>query len=731
MRGAGRAVLCGAVLAGVLVAGSAVARADALDVQVGVGGVHRTGVWTPIVVALPEAQPAGGTWRVWVEDPDGQWVRSPAAMSTPGAGVARVRLRARFGRPDGGVQLEGPVDGGASHRTFVAVPPALAADERVLLVIGALDAADRAARLMAREDGSTPRVISVADPRDLAAGAPGMTARDLDGIDQIVICGTALAAEPDELARDVLEAIDGWVQGGGSLVFIAGESAARVAPAGSIAARWLPGPLGTPGRVERLVPLRRSAALETFGRAGRPLDKAALAGLQVPLLADAGRLDGTVVAFEGRSAADLPLVVRSVRGFGTRTWLGIDIDRPAFRAWPGTDTLLVELLEQHERKAAGGRAGESAGAALDLAGQLRAAVDRFPGVAPVPFELIAGLGLLYVACLYPLDWWLTARGGRPTLAWVSLPVIVALFSGVAWSAGQRWKGADWRRSVASVVDVDMASGFVRGRSWTGAWSPANASLDVGAAQAVAAAVRSPDLAVSWCAATGRGLGGTDAPAAHPALGARDYFYAENLAGLAGVPIAADASRLFEADWTASSGTAGSPAMIVASLERDAQAALRGVVESRLPFALEGCVLVHAGWLYDVGGLEPGGRFEPSAGRGPRSLAGALTRRAAAKDRDVSERWDTASTDVDRILEIAGLYRAAGGSSYTSLDAGGLARLDLSPVLDTGRAVLIGRGPAGTDWRIQAATGHDASTLAPAAAQTAIWRFVLPLEPRQP
>ena len=143
------------------------------------------------------------------------------------------------------------------------------------------------------------------------------------------------------------------------------------------------------------------------------------------------------------------------------------------------------------------------------------------------------------------------------------------------------------------------------------------------------------------------------------------------------------------------------------------------------------MLVHAGWLYDVGRLEAGGRFEPAAGRGPRSLAGALTRRAAAKDRDVSERWDTASTDVDRILEIAGLYRAAGGSSYTSLDAGRLARLDLSPVLDTGRAVLIGRGPAGTTWRVQASTGHDASPPAAAAEQTTIWRFVLPLEPRQP
>jgi hypothetical protein len=725
MHGAGRVLMIGAALVGI-----AAARADTPEVRVGIGGVHRTGAWTPVVVTLPGFQPAG-PWHVWAEDPDGQWVRSPAATLAPGADAPRLRFRVRFGRPAGGVQVEGPGEGGDARRTFVPVPPALAPDEPVLLVIGELDAVDRAARLMAREEGARPRVIRVAAPRDLAAGAAGITARDLDGIDRIVVCAAALAGAGDDLSSGVLEAVDGWVRDGGSLVFIAGASAARVAMPGSAAARWLPGPLAAEGRVERLVPLRRSAALETFGRAGRPLDKAALAGLEVPLLEAADRLDGVVVAFEGRSAADLPLVVRTVRGFGTVTWLGIDVDRPAFRSWPGTDTLLVELLEQHASPAAGGRAGEAARGAIDLAGQLRAAIDRFPGVAPVPFELIAGLGLLYVACLYPLDWWLTSRGGRPALAWLSLPVIVALFSGLAWGAGRRWKAAEWQSSLAGIVDVDAVSGLMRGRSWAGTWSPANALLDVAASSAADVGGAGTDVAVSWSAAAGRGLGGTDAPAPHPALGARDYAYADGLAGLTGVPIAADSSRLFEAAWAARTEERDAQAMIQAALVRDAQAALRGSIESRLPFALEDCVLVHAGWLYDVGRLEPGGRFEPAAGRGPRSLAGALTRRVAAKDRDVAERWDATAADVARILEIAGLYRAAGGSAYTGLEAGRLARLDLSPVLDTGRAVLVGRGPAGTDWRGRAAAGQDStSDLAP-AAQTAVWRFVLPLEPRQP
>ena len=108
MRGASRALVSVVVLVGCVAAS-----AEAIDVEVGLGGMHRTGAWTPVVVALPGSQSAAGPWHVWVEDPDGQWVRSPAAVGTTGDGGARLRFRARFGRPAGGVQVEGPTDGGA------------------------------------------------------------------------------------------------------------------------------------------------------------------------------------------------------------------------------------------------------------------------------------------------------------------------------------------------------------------------------------------------------------------------------------------------------------------------------------------------------------------------------------------------------------------------------------------------------------------------------------------
>ena len=707
-------IMAGLVL---LLASPSRSRAEGtIDVAVGIAGSARTGSWTPVVVESDAA-----AMHASAEDPDGQFVRSPAAAA-PG----RSRFQVRFGRPQAPLLLESNGTNGRAVFTRLAAPAPLPSSELVLLVIGDLPAAERAARLLAGEQGPRLRVVKAADAQSLAAGAPGMTPRDFDGIDAAVVCGSAVAtALENPLAQDVLAALDGWVRRGGRLVFIAG---ARSAPAAADMARWLPGPPGTTGRVDRLVPLRRATAIETFGRADRPLEKAALAGLEVPLLADAAKIDGVIEAFEGAKPADLPLVVRSARGFGAVTWIGLDLDQGAFRNWQGTDRLLAELLVGRAAgKPQAGRAGETRSDTLDLAGQLRLAIDRFPGVSAIPFELIAALGLLYVACLYPLDWWLVSRrGGRPWLAWLSLPVLVAAFSGLAWAAADRWKGDEWRSSRACVTDVDTTTGFVRGFSWAGIWSPVNATIDVSAAPGVMIAANAAhDTAVTWYGASGRALGGPDAASAHPSLAAAGYRYGATLDALEGIPIAAASSRLFEAEWTAD--WAGAP-VVTAALEREAQGTLRGSIESGLPFVLQDCVLVHAGWLYDVGRLAPGVAFDPAEGRGPRSLAGALTRRTAVKDRDVPLRWDVGGHDIDRILEVAGFHAAAGGASYTSLELGRLGRLDLSALVTLDRAVLIGRGPAGTQWRERRADAGaaDIPHLPSSVQDDGLWRIVLPI-----
>lgn len=703
------------------------------NVAVGLEGAWRSGGWTPVVIESADAA-AGDAVVVWADDPDGQAVGSPPAPYTRVEAGGRARVRVRIGRPSGSLRVErvrpsaagsgsgGSAGGASAAGEIVPLGRPLDPLEKLIVVVGDLPAVARAARLVVREGLPRARIVSVADPRSL-----GVDALDYSAADAIIVCGRAVIAAGTPAAA-ALRGIDEWVRQGGRLVLVAGASAADPAFSASPAADWLPGPPGTRGTVERLVPLRRATALETYARAGRPLDRGAIDGLQAPLLADARRLEGLIEAFEGTAPGDLPLVVRSPRGFGTVTWVGIDVDQGAFRSWAGTETLVVELLGGRPPAENAGRSGEAAAQGQDLTGQLRAAVDQFPGVKAVPFEIVAALALSFILFLYPIDWVIVSGGqGRHRLAWLTLPLAVAAFTGAAWWTARHWKGREWRASRADMVDIDQAPaagvagpGIARGVSFAGIWSPANDRLAVAARPAAGVPAGSARMAVSWLAASGRGMGSTDAAASHPGLATGDYMSSAGLGGLEGVPIAADSSRLFETQWTAS---ATAPA-VAATLRRGAQGTLTGTIENRLPWPLEGCILLHAGWLWDVGDLDPGGRFDAGVGRGPRSLAAGLTRRTTVKDREVNERWDIGGVDALRILEIAGFHDAVGGSGYTALEAGRLARLDLSPLLEVGRAVLVGRGPPGTDWTA-AATNAGAVPSAD-RGQRGLWRIVIPV-----
>ncbi|MBM4023157.1 MAG: hypothetical protein FJ284_13145 [Planctomycetes bacterium] len=586
----------------------------------------------------------------------------------------------------------------------------------LVLVHGDLPALPDALRLVAG-DRTLPEIVRL----DAAPVPPHLVPRDLDAFDAAVICGRSV---PD-LSPETIAALDGWTRCGGRLVFIAGESAAAVAADGGIAADWLP------GRDPSLVSLTRYGGLEAYARARGLAGRAGRGGL-VPRFR--GPVAGAVETSEG-AAGTLPLVVRRGHGFGTITWLGLDVDAPWCRSWPGCEQLLAALLGGR-REAAGGLAAPEVGrpAVPDLAGQLRVALDRFPATdavarsGGVPFEVIAILGVLYVVALFPLDWWLVSSLRRPAIAWVSLPLWACGFTAAAWALGGLWgRDAPPRCHAAEVIDIDAAGGLVRAATWIAARSPTNALLDLAAAVALPTADHSVDVAVSWFADAGKGFGGVDAAASHPSLAAADYTYGASLADLTGVPIAAGASRLFEAEWTA----ATPPAVVESTLASDGRGLLAGSLVHRLPFPLTRCRLLHAGWLYDIGDLAAGQPFEPAAGRGPRSLAAELTRRLTEGDHDWAERWNPTAVDVPRILEMACFHAAAGGPGYTGLEAGRLTRLDLSPVLGVDRAVLVGHAPPdfrGTAWTVRLRHGDGATLdLPPAAADAgSLVRIVLPL-----
>lgn len=673
--------------------------ADAVspDVAMGFAGVSKTAAWTPVRVRLPTASSTQRV-RVWASDPEDQLVGSPWQQLSELDDRREATVHVRQGRPDGQLILElEDADGSRARRPLEVAPP-LPQSASLLLVLGDVAAASRGVRLLEDDDGWKPTVV-MAEVEAL----PGASALDFAAADAVVVCGSVCP-----LPDGVFQALDAWVRDGGRLVFLAGTSLERLAAAGAAELAWLP------ANFERLVPLRSTAAIETFARASRPL-QAGSDRLRMPMLTPIEAATGTTLAAVGPTLADLPLAVRFPRGFGSIGWLAFDLDQGAFTSWPGSDSLLLTVLGRE--RARGGRSGETRRDLLDIAGQLRRSVDQFPGVRPVPFELIGLLAVLFVASLYPLSWWLatppTGRGG-----WLALAAAVIAFTLLASTIGGRWKSSRWQSTTAGLVDVDVADGGVRGLSMTGLWAPENRVINL-SAKADNAVPQSDDgrIAVSWAASTGRSFGGPDTLVPHASLAAAAYAYGNSLASLDQVPLAIATSGTWLAEWQA--GLAAEQVPLSGSFERTAEGTLRGGVVNGLPFQLDECLLVYAGWLYEVGSLGPGERFDPSRGRGPRSLAGAIAQRKIVAEREQGGRYDIDGRDADRILVVASFHEAAGGRSYTSLEAGLLGRYDLSDLIRSGRAVLVGRGPQGTRWTTDRELEAEEDP-------HAVWRFVIPV-----
>ena len=227
--------------------------------------------------------------------------------------------------------------------------------------------------------------------------------------------------------------------------------------------------------------------------------------------------------------------------------------------------------------------------------------------------------------------------------------------------------------------------------------------------------------MSWFAASGRNIGGPDALTPHPSLAGAAYEYGPSAGKLQNISIAAASSQLFEANSTCRLPIAS----INSTLSRTGQGTLRGTITNQLQVTLKDCVLMHAGWLYDIGTLQPGDTFDLEEGKGPRSLGAFLTKKRAVKDRNVSARWNSDDRNIARILEVAGMHRATGGSEYTGLQPGRIGHIDMTHLLVLDRIILTGKGPRATKWLPQETTESERKQFKD-AGDTTLWRIVLEL-----
>jgi hypothetical protein len=106
------------------------------------------------------------------------------------------------------------------------------------------------------------------------------------------------------------------------------------------------------------------------------------------------------------------------------------------------------------------------GHASDLLGRQGIAeylVD-IPGVAPLPLSWLFAFSLVYLICIGPLDYFVLKRIGKQPWTWVTFPVYIVLFSGVAMVGTAISKGDQAMIKRLEIVDVLPGTNLVRGTS---------------------------------------------------------------------------------------------------------------------------------------------------------------------------------------------------------------------------------------------------------------------------
>jgi len=703
-------------------------------VEVGLAGHYKAGHWTTVRVTLRGGEkPLRGVLSVAVPDGDGM----PSRVSTPPERPVELQpgqpteatLFARFGR----LQSEMSVDFRVGEDV---VAEALFRSSSVPGDRGYLPALPSTSRLVAAIasqsvglEGAVKILDEQADEQTVAFRMES-TARlpaewyGLESVDAMVLSlsDPALVSELRSDGPEV-EALDRWIRMGGKLLIAAGSQAESLLKDDSPLARFIP------GRLQRVISLRQSGALEAYtgGGVAVPRGPSGRLELRVPQLED---VYGVVEAKEG----NLPLVIRRAWGFGQIIFLAVDLETPPLSEWNDRGMLVARLLDL-----APDTVGElREGSALmhygfaDMAGQLRRALDQYEGIVPFSFWLVAALIGAYLVLIGPVDYFLLRKfSPRMELTWLTFPLVVVAFSAGAYLLGAHYKGRDLRVNQVTLVDVDAQSRQVRGTWWANVFSPRmdhyDVSCDPGRCSGDDSAAGPPLF--SWFGLPGQGLGGMDPAAANPINVRRPYVFTPDLSAAVAVPIQIWATKSFTSRWR------GTTDAVPKATLRDEDGVPVGTIINTLDFPLEDCLLAYGRWAYQVGALKPGqaARVGPMVSR--RELRTLLTGRRLVREEGTEKfqqeatPYDPSSLDPAYILRTMMFFESAGGRRYTGLMNRYQSFVDATSLLKTDRAVLLATLPPGSEGNSQlgADLRIDGEPVADARGQAlAVCRFVFPV-----
>ena len=280
---------------------------------------------------------------------------------------------------------------------------------------------------------STPSVFNIFTTLSFAGGRTSVAQLELADIpshpEGLEMLNMLVVSDVDTGALSDLQrqSLSEWVQNGGRLIVTGG-----------------PGWQKTASGLQEILPFQPSSTVTLPGLSGLEWyspESEALDGETVIALGDV--LPSAVVL---ASQDGMPLILRQKTGHGDVFYLAADPALAPLRSWTG-----IEQMYQHIFTTA-----------LDIPSWVRGfsawyeastAVANVPGLGLPSIFLICGFLGLYIISLGPLNYLVLRQLKRRELAWVSIPVLVILFSFVAFVLGLAARGTRPIVNHLSIVQV--------------------------------------------------------------------------------------------------------------------------------------------------------------------------------------------------------------------------------------------------------------------------------------
>ncbi len=473
----------------------------------------RGGKWVPLAVTLSNTgAPVTGQVQLQLAPMQGgSFNYAPNSFTTtvelPTNSSKRVWLYARLDRPDIGgfdVTFTGRGFSNLSQRVPVTQPDP---EQREVMVVSDSDIglSDTLRALRAQALFRAGRAPTNNFGTGVSPVLPFSFGKDLvpdrwigfESADMVVLGDFPHIA----LSPTQIDALRGYVQGGGTLVVLGGSNAGRLSSS-PLKDLW---PLAPTTSVPASGAEVASLVAHYVTKAQNGADR--LGG--APVVVTRGALTPDAILREGTPAQ--PLLSQREVGAGRVLFLSYDPSQPPFKGWSGQANLWSDLFKRSAKVktletvdanflasssanfSGGGYApppssysGDESGAPSSLTGQLLSKLSHAEQLTMPPVSRIAWFLALYVFFLVPLNYAVLRVIDRRELAWVTIPVIVVAFSVWAYTEALSIRGRAILTRQMDVVQSSIGSKTGRVDSLFWLFSPRRTTYDISTAGQAAA-----------------------------------------------------------------------------------------------------------------------------------------------------------------------------------------------------------------------------------------------------